>query len=172
MGHSSPDRPSQPFTKPCPASAFWCDVALIDAALLLPLQDGVGGQARAVVAEPQCSDGRGSRRSGPVSLQHGGPSSRCRRPSHSPCARTTGARMAHYSPLKSSMTHSPRNHRPQVSASEIALLERHCPRDDGAARGSRPWFGPREIVIGARVPRARFRPRRLRTVSRSSRWIR
>ena len=31
------------------------------------------------------------------------------------------------------------------------------------------WFGPCGIVIGARVPRARLRPPRLRTVSRSSR---
>lgn len=56
----------------------------------------------------------------------------------------------------SSITHSTRNRRPQDSASDTkSKLQR--------------WFAPCGIAIGARVPSARFRPPRLRTVSRSSR---
>src|SRR5262249_22005418 len=64
-----------------------------------------------------------------------------------------------HSRLKSSTTTRMRNRRRSVSVSE-------------AKSSDQRWFGPCGSVIGARVPRARFRPPRRRTCSRSSAYSR
>jgi len=57
------------------------------------------------------------------------------------------------------MALSTRNRRPQANASDTKSSDQR-------------WLGSCGIAIGTRVPSARFRPPRLRTVSRSSRYSR
>jgi hypothetical protein len=59
----------------------------------------------------------------------------------------------------------------RMKSSTVARTRNRRPQDSTSATKSsdQRWFGPCGMVIGARVPVARLRPRRRRTVSSSSR---
>src|SRR3954449_6974526 len=119
------------------------DVVPLDGVILLPLQDRSGGQLRAVVAD-----------------DHQRPSALAREPlklaGDADTCSEVSATSARHSRVKSSTTTRTRNRRPSARMSETkSRLQR--------------WFGPCGKTIGARVPSARLRPLRRRTLNRSSR---
>ena len=118
------------------------DVVPLDPGHLAEAEDGVADEFVAIVAD-----------------DHEGLSPPSRSVSNSRTTRVpdsdVSATQTRHSREKSSTTFNTRKRRPSSSVSATKSSDQR-------------WFAPCGIVAGARVPRARFRPQRLRTINRSS----